>query len=514
MKHLKLIRRIAAALFFVPIVLSFLDFTGKLPLQLHALIHLQWVPSLLTVSAASLLFLVVLSLVFGRMYCSVICPLGVMQDLSSWKSTWFPRRKRKRYIYRKPHTILRYSILTLVLIAFASGSSMLVVLLDPYSVFGRIMTQIFRPIFIVLNNLLVVPLSHIGVYSLYKVEQLPFVPLVFGVTVLFFVIVAVMSWFWGRLYCNTICPVGTFLGIFSKFSLFKVEIEQSSCTQCSACETKCKSQCIDSLTMTVDDSRCVSCFNCLSVCKKGGVKYAFRYERKKKTAPKSTISNETTDLHKRTFLITTGAVLAGAVTANTRIIKGAQDSYLTRKPIMPPGAFDAAHFHQHCTGCQLCVAKCPMQVLKPASLQYGFSGIMQPHLVFSTHVYCNYECTICTDVCPTGALKPLTVAQKKVNQIGVAVFRKHLCVVNVDEEDCGACSEHCPTQAVHMEPFKNGLTIPEVTAELCIGCGGCESICPVEPYQAIYVEGVTNQATAKKPVEAEKFDKKVEDFGF
>lgn len=510
MKHLKVYRRVAAALFFVPIVLSFLDFTGKLPIELHSPIHLQWVPSLLTLSGVSLLALVLLSLVSGRLYCSVICPLGVMQDLSSWKSTWFPRRKRKRYAYTKPQPWLRYSILAITLIVFALGSSFLLVLLDPYSLFGRMMSQLIRPLFVAVNNLLVVPLSHVGVYSLYKVEQLPVVPLVLATTALFFILVAVMSWFWGRMYCNTICPVGTFLGIFSRFSLFKIEIEESSCTQCSACEINCKSQCIDSQRMKVDDSRCVSCFNCLSVCKKGGVKYAFRYGRKEKQPSKPA----NTDRGRRIFLLTTGTVLAGAATARAKAIRSAQDSYLTRKPIMPPGAFDAAHFHQHCTGCQLCVAKCPMQVLKPAALQYGWSGIMQPHLVFSTHVYCNYECTVCGDVCPTGALKRLSVAEKKVNQIGVAQFRKHLCVVNVEEKDCGACSEHCPTQAVHMVPFKNGLTIPEVTPELCIGCGGCESICPVRPYQAIYVEGVTAQVRAQKPPEEKKVDKKIEDFGF
>jgi polyferredoxin len=511
MKYLKFIRRIAATLFFVPIVLTFLDFTGKLPVQLHTVIHLQWVPSLLSISVGSLVFLVVLSLAFGRLYCSVICPLGIMQDISSWKSTWIPRRKRKRYSYAKPHNILRYSILVITILAFLASSSLLVVFFDPYSIFGRLMTQLIRPLFIAANNVLVVPIAHVGVYSMYRVEQMPFNLMVFVVSALFFVLVAVMSWFWGRMYCNTICPVGTFLGIFSKFSLFKIEIEQSSCTQCSACEMKCKSQCIDSLKMEVDDSRCVSCFNCLSVCKKGGVKYAFRYaNNKSETKTPST----TTDTHKRAFLITSGAIFAGLVTAKTQRFTGKQDSYLSRIPILPPGAFDAAHFHQHCTGCQLCVAKCPMQVLKPASLQYGLSGIMQPHLTFSTHVYCNYECTICSDVCPTNALRRLNVEEKKVAQIGVAQFRKEMCVVYSENKDCGACSEHCPTQAVHMIPFKNGLTIPEVTPNLCIGCGGCESICPVSPYQAIYVEGLSTQATAKKPVKEKKFEKKIVDFGF
>jgi ferredoxin len=156
-----------------------------------------------------------------------------------------------------------------------------------------------------------------------------------------------------------------------------------------------------------------------------------------------------------------------------------------------------------------------MQVLKPAGLQYGLSGITQPHLVFSTEVFCTFNCNICTTVCPTSALKKLTIDEKKLTQIGVVNFRKDKCVVFTDNKDCGACSEHCPTQAVHMIPYKNdGLTIPEITKDLCIGCGACESICPVRPYQAIYVEGTSTQLKAKKPTDAKKFNKKIDDFGF
>ena len=510
MKFLKNIRVVLALLFFLPILLFFVDFTGKLPVQLHQLLSIQWIPALLSLNLLVVGILLVLSLFLGRIYCSVICPLGILQDVLSWKSRFFRKKKKSRFDYSKPQNILRYSILAVTVIVLIFGSSFLILFLDPYSTFGRIVSQLFRPLLIFANNGLAHGLSKMGNYSIYEVKQGAFIPMAFGFALLFFCTIVVMSWSKGRLFCNTICPVGSGLGLLSKISLFRISIKETSCTRCGACEKQCKSQCIDSDKMKVDDSRCVTCFNCISACKKGGVKYEFRYKKPQEDAVENKINNG-----RRTFLMTSGAVLATAALAKPKKFISNNDSILSREPIMPPGAGNIKHFNDHCTGCQLCVTKCPMQVLKPAGLQYGITGITQPHLTFSTEVFCTFNCNICTTVCPTGALKKLTIDEKKQTQIGVANFRKNKCVVFTDEKDCGACSEHCPTQAVHMIPYKNdGLTIPEVTKDLCIGCGACESICPVRPYQAIYVEGVSVQLKAKKPSEAKKFDKKINDFGF
>ena len=510
MKFLKKIRVVLSLLFFIPILLFFLDFTGKLPSQMHQFLSVQWIPALLSLNFVVIGILLALSLFFGRIYCSSICPLGVLQDVIAWKSRLFRKKKKKsRFDYKKPQNILRYSILAVTVLVFVFGSSLLVLLLDPYSVFGRITSQVFRSLAIWGNNGLALLLNGMGNYTLYKIEQLAFVPLVFIVAVVFLLTIAEMSIKYGRLYCNSICPVGSFLGLLSKVSLFHITIDESTCNSCGACQKQCKSQCIDSTAKKVDDSRCVTCFNCLSACKKNGVKYDLRY-KKQTSEPIETPS----DNGRRTFLLTSGAVLSTMAFANVKSFGSKKDSILNRRPIMPPGASNINHFNAHCTGCQLCVTKCPMQVLTPAVLEYGLSGITQPHLAFSTHIFCTYDCNICSTVCPTGALKPLTIEEKKLTQIGIANFRKDMCVVFAHETDCGACSEHCPTQAVHMIPYKNGLTIPEVTEDLCIGCGGCESICPVRPNRAIYVEGSATQNRARKPEEAKKFEKKIDDFGF
>lgn len=510
MKFLKYIRIALSILFFLPIFIFFIDFTGKLPLHLHHLLNVQWIPALFSMNLVVLGILLSLSLLFGRIYCSTICPLGVLQDVLSWKSRFFRKKKKKiRYEYSTPKNILRYSILGITLIVVLFGSSFLILLLDPYSTFGRIVSQLFRPLAIWGNNGLAYIFSAMGNYTFYKVEQVSFVPIAFGIASVSFYLITHLSWLRGRSYCNTICPVGTGLGLLSKISIFHINIEESTCNRCGACVKQCKSECIDSDAKKVDDSRCVNCFNCISACKKGGIQFKSRYHKKAVQPIQQEVNNS-----RRTFLLTSGAALATLALANTNKIIGKNDTILKRKPIMPPGADSLEHFNDHCTACQLCVTKCPMQVLKPAALQYGISGITQPHLSFSTHVFCTYECTICTNVCPTGALRPLAMGEKKLIQLGTAKFRKEKCVVFAKEEDCGACSEHCPTQAVHMIPYKNGLTIPEVTDDLCIGCGACESICPVRPYQAIYVEGTSVQLKARKPSEAKKFNKKIDDFGF
>ena len=152
-------------------------------------------------------------------------------------------------------------------------------------------------------------------------------------------------------------------------------------------------------------------------------------------------------------------------------------------------------------------------MLKPAFMDYGLGGMMQPKMDFG-HGFCNFDCTVCSEVCPNGALLPLTKEEKHKLQMGRVVFVRENCIVNTDETSCGACSEHCPTQAVTMIPYKNGLTIPSVNPDICVGCGGCEYVCPVRPFRAIYIEGNPVYQEAKPFQEAEKKEVILDDFGF
>ena len=320
----------------------------------------------------------------------------------------------------------------------------------------------------------------------------------------------------GRLFCNTICPVGALLSLFSRYSLFRISFDTSSCTHCGLCERSCKAEAIDSKNMTVDTSRCVDCFNCISSCSKGGLQYRFRPVslRKQSEAPENAASS--CDNNRRNFL-KTGATLAATLPAVSTLAQAAEGSHAEdpRKwqPITPPGSLSIERFKDMCTGCHLCVTQCPSQVLRPAGFEYGLGYLLKPHMSYKNS-YCNYECTVCSDICPTHAIRPITKEEKATTQVGIANFFIERCIVNTENTDCGACSEHCPTQAVRMVPFKGTLTIPHVNPDLCIGCGGCESICPVRPLRAIMIKSNEVHKRVEKPKEEEKKEVEVTDFGF
>jgi len=336
--------------------------------------------------------------------------------------------------------------------------------------------------------------------------------------------IGIMAWRNGRIYCNTVCPVGTVLGFASKYSLFQIRFNSEKCNLCGSCARNCKANCIDFKNMKVDTSRCINCYNCIEVCKESGLKY-----RIKKTphSQLSTFNSQLNNHHsqlstfnsqlktpRRQFLTTLAVttLAAGKLIADTTLRLGQKKNVERQKPIMPPGALNIDKFAQKCTSCHLCITKCPSEVIKPAFLEYGIGGMMQPMMYFD-HQFCNYDCTVCSEVCPTGALTHLTQEEKHHTQMGVVQLYLENCIVYTDETSCGACSEHCPTQAVSMIPYKDSLTIPFIRQEICVGCGGCEFICPAKPWKAIFVEGIAEHKIIR--IEKEKVEEvEVDGFGF
>ena len=506
---LKKIRVILSVILFTLITFYFLDFAGILPFQFHALAHIQFVPALLGLNFAILIFLILLTLFLGRIYCSSICPMGIFQDIVSWISKR-AAKKKKRYTYSKPKTILRWSVLIAIVVLFFFGITSLLGLIDPYSAYGRMATHLFKPVYMAGNNLLASIFTSFDNYTFYLVDIFIFSVFSFIVAIVTFLAIGFLAWNYGRTFCNTICPVGTVLGVLSKYSFFKIRINTEKCTSCGVCAAKCKASCIDTKGKKVDNNRCVDCFDCIGSCKFD----ALSYSSLKKTATKMEMT--TVDERKRKFLLAgiTAAIATPSILAKEKanLLTGGK-SYTRQTPISPPGALGTEHLLKRCSSCHLCISKCPTQVLKPAFMEYGIGGMMQP-IMFFEKGFCNFDCTVCSNVCPNHALRPLTKEQKHKTQVGYVVFNEDICIVPTKLKSCGACAEHCPTQAVRMIPYKDGLTIPTIDTDICVGCGACEFICPVRPFKAIYVEGNRVHQEAKPFVVETKKNIKIDDFGF
>ncbi len=522
---LKIIRITAATVMLALITFYFLDFAKVLPNTYHALASVQFVPALISLHVGVLIALIVLTLLLGRIYCSVLCPLGIFQDVVARISRL--TAKKKKYTFSKAKTVLRYSVLGAAVVAFLCGFTVLVGILDPYSAFGRIATNLFRPVYLAGNNLLAGIFMKFENYTLYTMEVSILSMPSFIIALLTLLCVVLLAWKHGRTWCNTVCPVGTILGLLSKYSLGKIRIDASKCNHCKACATKCKASCIDSENQKIDYSRCVDCFNCLGSCKKGALSYSFASKcdpapKAVKTPLKVSPVKEEGDVSRRDFLALTTTVATVSMAPKLlakenidQVIAASQGvkAYTRANPITPPGSVSLEHFQKRCTSCHLCVSKCPSHVLKPAVMEYGLSGVMQPTVNFEKG-FCNFNCTVCSQICPNHALEPLTMEEKHLNQMGYVVLIKENCIVYREGTSCGACSEHCPTQALSMVPYKDGLTVPHVNTEICVGCGGCEYVCPAKPFRAVYIEGNVVHKAAKPFVEEKTEDIKVDDFGF
>jgi ferredoxin len=476
----------------------FLDFTGTLHTWLGWLAKIQFLPAVLALNLAVIVALVLLTLIMGRVYCSVICPLGVFQDIISWFGGKKKERKL-RFSYSPEKKWLRYGVFVLFVLAIIFGVNAFVALLAPYSAYGRIASNIFAPIYQWGNNLCAYIAQRADSYAFYSkdvwLKSLP----TFIISAVTLVALAILAWRNGRTYCNTICPVGTTLSFFSRFAAFRPMIDSNKCKNCHICERKCKAACINIKEHKIDYSRCVDCFDCLNNCKFGAMHYRFAYGKKESTpkdAPVQTVKDNV-DSSRRAFL-TSSAIIATALTvgAQEKKLDGGLATIIDKKKpqrkyvLTPFGSKSIKEFYDHCTACQLCISVCPNEVLRPSE---SLEHLMQPEMTYERG-YCRPECTKCSQVCPAGAILPISPEEKTAIHIGTAVVDLDLCVANKDGISCGNCARHCPAGAIRMlrknmdDP--ESVRIPTVIEDRCIGCGACENLCPARPYSAIHVEGL------------------------
>ena len=410
---------------------------------------IQFLPAFLAFSSVVVVIFMT-TLFLGRIYCSVVCPLGIMQDFFSWLGG---KVKKNRFSYAKENKVLRYGFFGVFILALIIGFAPLTTLFEPYSAYGRIVNSLFKPLYDLLNNWLAGLDAANDRYNFTEVQIWTRSVTTFVVAILTLVILGFLAWRKGRLYCNTICPVGTFLSFFSRFSLLRVRFDKDKCKNCGMCEKNCKAQAIDFKEGKIDYSRCVVCGDCLDKCKFDALKYgrdlsAFKTESKP------------VDAERRAFLV--GAAVAGtsAALAQTEMKVDGGLAVIEDKKAPKRNTIILMHF-------------------------------MQPMMSFERG-YCRPECTRCSEVCPAGAIKPISREEKTNIHVGHAVWIKENCVVLTDGVSCGNCARHCPTGAIQMVDYEgpNGkVQVPAVDENKCIGCGACEHLCPARPFSAIYVEG-------------------------
>lgn len=432
LNHLYAIIRISIAA--VSLLLTLLAFLGYGVAALYE--HLQFGPALLRGLAGGGL-LVVLGILLGtflvgRFYCAVVCPLGILQDLAGWLS-----RRKTAQAPNLPW--LRYATASIVYGILACGWAVGFLVLDPYSLTGR-------------------------AFRLVLYAGLAPVALILAVAV------------WKkRLFCTTICPVGTLLGLVAKKGIFRLGIS-SDCVSCGRCSRQCPTGCIDLAKKRIDNERCVRCMDCAGVCPK----HCIRLGRRDATEGRKP-EEEPVDASRRRFLQQGGVLLAGfaAGFGIGRFCRAGGVATRKRGAILPPGAGDEDRLALRCTACQLCVANCPSGIIVSAG---------GPVSIDLSRGSCRYDCTLCGQVCPTGALTPLTLAQKRRTKIAEVVFRPQSCIVFQNMVSCGKCAAACPTGAITLR--KSGA--PRVHANLCIGCGACQAACPAVP-KAMSVQAIEKQ---------------------
>jgi ferredoxin len=377
-------------------------------------------------------------------------------------------------------------------------------LLDPYSIYGRMATHLLQPAVYAVNNAAAWIADGLGYPLIFREEIFVRGELALSVAVASLIAIVVIAAKWGRLYCNTLCPVGSILAVVGRRPVLQIQIEGHSCVECGLCEKACKSGCLDATSRTVDYTRCVCCFDCLTACRSNAIRYALAVRKtvemtEQMTEEKNIGSPPGVALHtpehekrrpRREFMAATAVSLATIVAAMTHkgglLLAGQKTS--DSPPVSPPGAGGSSRLLTLCTSCNLCVAKCKGHVLKPSLLEYGPGGIMMPRLDFS-HGFCDWDCNECGKACPNGAIQPQTIDDKRKTKIGRAIYVRERCVLVTDNVDaCGNCAEHCPTKAITLVKEKDKKKYPTIDESKCIGCGACEYHCPAKPW-AIHVVG-------------------------
>jgi len=444
------------------------------------------------------LIILALSIALGRYFCGWICPLGTTIDFGDWLSRKF--RKNKQNPIRRLRS-WKFSILIVVLIA-ALFSVQLIWFFDPIVIMTRTVTTAIYPLFAFLlessmNILLSIGIFQDTLFSIYdflRETVLPLQQLFFQQSVLFAVILIGILLFGlvaRRFWCRYFCPLGALFGFFSSFRLTKgIAVASDKCIDCGKCQRECKMDAINDDYRSHSPVECIECMGCIAVCPTDAISYklGFRF------AP------ERFDVSRRRFIYSSAA----SVVTLGLIKTGFRDTVSAGQVVRPPGAIPETEFLDRCVRCQECVKICSTTgaCLQTAMLETSWEGIWSP-IVNARHGYCEYNCNLCGQVCPTKAIHPLELEVKKKIRMGTAYFDKSRCIPWYRGEDCLVCEEHCPLpdkaikfdirEARRPDGTMRVVKFPYIDESICIGCGICVTKCPVEGPGGIFLTNAMEQ---------------------
>lgn len=469
-------------------------------------------------------FVLLISTVFiGRYFCSWVCPFGTTIDITdrflsgkrkqraTVKGQCGDGQGKRSQFYDKRR--IKYYVLVLLLVCSLFGLQM-VGWFDPLSLVTNTYTILVHPYVVsVINSLLYCfyYLPFIGdvvksLHEMFKVVLFAYHPPFFQYHFIFlFIFLAIISvgLFYRRYWCRNLCPLGAILALVSEWALFKRNVGDG-CTSCRRCVANCGMGAISENGKGTLAGECTLCFTCQKVCKNGAVEFV-------KVQKVEQIVD--IDLSKRKILT---AGIAGTIAVPVIKLKSGKLLDSTNHLIIrPPGALNEKKFVAKCLRCGECMRVCKTNGLNPVVFQGNFSSFWTPTLVPRLG-YCDYECTLCGKVCPSGAIKRLEKSVKQITVIGKAMVNRNRCIPwvgfaglsNLNEEwkdvNCAVCEEVCPipVKAIRFNPFvvSEGKEIRRVfvVEDLCIGCGFCEKVCPVAGEPAIRVEGIQPQILTKR----------------
>jgi MauM/NapG family ferredoxin protein len=456
---------------------------GAAMLSSRALINLVW-PALVVVG---------LTLILGRFFCGWVCPLGAVLDFTDAAVFRKPRRGKGPTV---PVGWRRYKYFILLFLAASSLFTLqLVFLFDPISILIRSFTAaVFPGMNFALNKLFgslydtgLSPVTHVSepVYGFLKDHFLAFEQPHYYLAVLIgsiFAGILVMEYFQRRFWCRNLCPLGAIFGLLGRYGIFRRRVAGPDCISCGICEKGCRMGAIKSDFVTTDRAECIECLDCRAVCPEHVISFTG------KDVPQGSGLDVT-----RRGLVSSMALGVAAVPV---FLSEGHLKAPSEKLIRPPGALPEEKFLARCTRCGECMRVCIANGLQPSLFEAGLAGLWSPVLVPRIG-YCEYNCTLCGQVCPTGAVRRLTPDEKRKVKLGLAELDRSHCLPWKGDSDCIVCEEHCPTadkaiklreeKVITMSGDEKVFKRPYVDEKLCVGCGICETKCPLTDRAAIRV---------------------------